>query len=671
MRPVWRPVWRWSLPNSRERVCGWCGVAMLASSCASSSGGAAAVSVPRPLQETLVPTPEDLLIAQSIEPVPVEVLAKQYGIEDGEFLSYGPYKAKVSLSVLDRLQDAPNGRYVCVAGITPTPLGEGKSTTTVGLCQALGAHLGKKVFCNVRQPSMGPTFGIKGGAAGGGYSQIIPMEEFNLHLTGDIHAVGCANNLLAAAIDTRMFHENTQSDAALYGRLVPKIKGKREFTPVMLKRLQKLNIDKTDPDSLTPEEISEFVRLDIDPDTITWRRVVDVNDRFLRSITIGQGDAEQNQTRETGFAITVSSECMAVLALANDLTDMRERLGNMVIGSSRKGQPITADDLGVGGALTVLMKDAIMPTLMQTLEGTPVFVHAGPFANIAHGNSSIIADRIALKLVGEDGFVVTEAGFGADIGGEKFMDIKCRTSGLVPNCVVIVASIRALKTHSSPNGIDLSQVSTENVEAVRSGCCNVVRHVHNMQKFGVPVVVAVNRFASDTEAEIEAVKEIVEETGAYCVMADHFSKGGAGAADLAAVVERACLDSKPENFKFLYPLDMPLREKIETIAKELYGASGIELSERAQAKLERYEEQGFRNLPICMSKTPLSFSHDPEVKGAPENFTLPIRDVYASVGAGFIYPLVGSVMTMPGLPTRPAYYNIDIDTKTGKITGLS
>jgi methylenetetrahydrofolate dehydrogenase (NADP+)/methenyltetrahydrofolate cyclohydrolase/formyltetrahydrofolate synthetase len=398
--------------------------------------------------------PSDIEIAMAQTPKPVKNIGKELGLLSKELELYGEYKAKVSLSVLDRLCDHPNGKYVVVTGITPTPLGEGKSTTTIGLVQALGAHLKVPAIACVRQPSQGPTFGIKGGAAGGGYSQVIPMDEFNLHLTGDIHAVVAANNLLAAAIDARMFHESTQSDKALYERLTPPKNGVRTFSPVMLKRLQKLGITKNDPNELTPEEYTLFARLDIDPETITWQRVIDTNDRFLRKITVGQGIAEKGHTRETGFDIAVASEVMAVLALTTDIKDMRRRLGNMVVASNKRGEPVTADDIGVGGALTVLLKDSIKPNLMQTLEGTPVFVHAGPFANIAHGNSSILADKIALKLTGSNdansptGYVVTEAGFGADIGMEKFFDIKCRYSGLVPNAIVLVATVKALKSNT-------------------------------------------------------------------------------------------------------------------------------------------------------------------------------------------------------------------------------
>ncbi|GIL68174.1 hypothetical protein Vafri_21431, partial [Volvox africanus] len=490
----------------------------------------------KPLLPVKQPVPSDIEIAQSVEPVHISKIAEAVGLQPDEYDLYGTHKAKVKLSVRDRLAGNPDGKYVVVAGITPTPLGEGKSTTTIGLCQALGAYLKKKVLTCVRQPSQGPTFGIKGGAAGGGYSQVIPMEEMNLHLTGDIHAITAANNLLAAAIDVRMFHEGNQTDEALFNRLCPADKqGKRKFASVMSRRLAKLGIDKTDPEELTSEERREFARLDIDPASITWRRVIDTNDRFLRSITVGQGPEEKGATRSTGFDITVSSEIMAVLALATDLADMRERLGRMVVGNDTKGRPVTADDLGVGGALTVLMKDAILPTLMQTLEQTPVLVHAGPFANIAHGNSSVVADQIGLKLVGEDGFVVTEAGFGADIGMEKFMNIKCRASGLTPDCVVLVATVRALKMHGGGPPVVAGtplhhDYTTENVPLVTDGCCNLARHIENARKYGVPVVVAINRFASDTDAELHAIKEAALAAGASdAVICAHHGLGGAGA----------------------------------------------------------------------------------------------------------------------------------------------
>jgi len=620
------------------------------------------------------PVPSDIEIAQSVEPVPINKVAAEIGILPEELDLYGTDKAKVHLSIRDRLKDVPNGKYIDVTAITPTPLGEGKTTTTVGLSQALGAYLNKKVMTCIRQPSLGPTFGIKGGAAGGGYSQIIPMEEFNLHLTGDMHAVTAANNLLAAAIDTRMLHEGNQSDEKLFNHLCPPAKdGSRKFSKVMLRRLEKLGINKTDPNELTDEERSCFVRLNIDPNSITWRRITDTNDRYLRGITIGEGPKE-NHPRKTGFDITPASEIMAILALTTDLKDMRERFGRVVIGTNKAGETITADDLGVGGALTVLMKDAIKPNLMQTLEGTPAFVHAGPFANIAHGNSSIIADQIALKLVGSDGYVITESGFGADIGMEKFFDIKCRYSNLTPNAVVLVATIRALKMHGGGPKVVAGQplapeYTEENLELLEKGCCNMVKHIKNAVSFGVPVVVAVNRFTSDTDAEIELVRKIAKEAGAEdAIMSNHWAEGGAGAVDLAKAVMKAC--EKPTNFNYLYPLDMSIKEKIETIAKKLYGAGGVEYSPQAEQQIKLYTEAGFDKLPICMAKTHLSLSHDPALKGEPKGFTVPVREIRASVGAGFLYPLLGEMMTMPGLPTRPAFYDVDLNLETGKIEGL-
>jgi formyltetrahydrofolate synthetase len=628
------------------------------------------------LSNLLTPVPSDIEIAQAATPLPITQIAAEAGILPDELETYGKSKAKVHLSVRDRLKDAPNGKYIVVTAITPTPLGEGKTTTTVGLSQALGAHLGKKVFTNIRQPSQGPTFGIKGGAAGGGYSQIVPMEEFNLHLTGDIHAIIAANNLLAAAIDARMLHESTADDAALFDRLAPAAKdGKRRFSAVMLRRLKKLGIEKTDPNALTPEERSRFARLDIDPATITWRRVLDTNDRMLRQITVGQGPEEKGATRVTGFDIAVASEIMAILALTTSLTDMKERFSRMVIGSSRAGEPVTADDIGVTGALMVLMKDAIMPNLMQTIEGTPAFVHAGPFANIAHGNSSIVADQIALKLAGADGYVLTEAGFGADMGMEKFFNIKCRYSGLTPDCVVLVATIRALKMHGGgPKvvaGKPLAQEYTrENLDLLEKGCSNLVRHIGNARNFGIPVVVAVNRFKDDTEAEVQLVRALAKAAGAEdAVVSNHWAEGGAGAVDLAQAVVAAC--QKPSKFKFLYPLEMSIKDKIETIVHEMYGGTGVEYSPQAEKQIEVYTRQGFDKLPICMAKTHLSISHDPNLKGAPSGFTVPVRDIRASVGAGFIYPLLGTMATMPGLSTRPGYYDIDLDTETGRIIGLS
>jgi formyltetrahydrofolate synthetase len=632
--------------------------------------------MPHKLSNLLNPVPSDLEIAQAATPVPIDRIAAESGILPGELELYGKNKAKVHLSIRDRLKDGPNGKYIVVTAITPTPLGEGKTTTTVGLSQAFGAHLGKKVFTCIRQPSQGPTFGIKGGAAGGGYSQIIPMEEFNLHLTGDIHAIIAANNLLAAAIDTRMFHERGAKDEALFDRLCPAANdGSRRFTAVMLRRLRKLGIDKTDPNSLTPEERSRFARLDIDPDSITWRRVVDTNDRMLRQITIGQGPEEKGAERVTGFDMAVASEIMAVLALTTSLGDMRERLGRMVIGSNHAGEAITADDLGVGGALTVLMKDAILPNLMQTIEGTPAFVHAGPFANIAHGNSSIVADQLALKLAGKDGCVLTEAGFGADMGMEKFFNIKCRYSGLTPDCVVLVATIRALKMHGGGPKVVAGQPLAhayleENLDLLERGCSNLAKMIANARAFGIPVVVAVNKFKTDSAAEIDLVKRLAVEAGAEdAVLSDHWAQGGAGAVDLAKAVAAAC--EKPHHFRFLYPLEMSIKDKIETIVREMYGGSGVEYSPEAEKKIELYTRQGFGKLPICMAKTHLSLSHDPNLKGAPTGFTVPVRDIRASVGAGFLYPLLGTMSTMPGLSTRPGYYEIDLDVETGRVIGLS
>ncbi|TKA50619.1 C-1-tetrahydrofolate synthase, cytoplasmic [Cryomyces minteri] len=629
------------------------------------------------------PVPSDIAVSRAQHPKPITRLADEIGIAPHELEPYGAYKAKVDLTLLKRLEHRRNGRYVLVAGITPTPLGEGKSTTTMGLTQALSGHLGRVSFANVRQPSQGPTFGIKGGAAGGGYSQVIPMDEFNLHLTGDIHAITAANNLLAAAIETRIFHENTQKDGPLYKRLVPAKKGKRAFVPVMFRRLKKLGIDKTNPDDLTEDEIHRFARLDIDPETITWRRVLDVNDRHLRGITVGQAPTEKGQTRETGFDISVASECMAVLALSNDLSDMRERLGRMVVASSRSGDPVTADDIGAGGALTALMRDAIKPNLMQTLEGTPVFVHAGPFANISIGASSVLADKLALKLAGTEpdedhnektGFVVTEAGFDFTMGGERFFNIKCRSSGLVPDVVVIVATVRALKVHGGgpeiSAGAQLPEVyRTENVEILRKGCVNLKKHIQNAKHFGVPVVVAINKFETDTEAEVEALREEAIAAGAEdAIAANHWAEGGKGAIDLAKGVMTA--SAKDKDFKLLYDLEGSVQERIEKIGKIMYGAEKVEFSELAQKKVDMYTKQGLGNLPICIAKTQYSLSHDPALKGAPTGFTVPIRDVRMAAGAGYLYALAADIQTIPGLPTAPGYLNVDVDVETGEIDGL-
>jgi formyltetrahydrofolate synthetase len=619
----------------------------------------------------LSPVPSDIEIAQAGKLKPILQIAAEAGLKPDELELFGPYKAKVHLDVRERLAKRPNGKYIDVTAITPTPLGEGKSTTMVGLSQALGAHLGKRVFTCIRQPSQGPTFGIKGGAAGGGYSQVVPMEDFNLHLTGDIHAITAAHNLLAAAIDARMLHERAQPDD---DKLAKAMTDNGRFTDWQRKRLARLGLKAETLADLSTEDKRRMFRLDIDPNSLTWQRVMDINDRLLRRIQIGLGDEEKGNERLTGFDITVASEIMAILALTTGLADMRERLGRMVFGTNTRGEALTAEDLGVAGALTVLMKDAIMPNLMQTLEGTPAFVHAGPFANIAHGNSSIVADQIALKLVGEDGFVVTESGFGADIGMEKFMDIKCRTSGLIPDVVVIVATIRALKMHGGgPKvvaGRPLDKAYTEeNLPLLEAGMSNLVRHIHNAKRFGVPVVVAVNSFKYDTEAEIKLVQKFAVEAGAEgAYKCTHWMHGGKGALELAEAVVAA--SKKPKDFKFLYPLDIPIKQKIETIAKEIYGAAGVEFSPEAEAKVELYTRLGFDKLPICMAKTHLSFTDKPEIKGAPSGFMLPIRDIRASVGAGFLYPLVGAMRTMPGLPTRPVFFDYDLDLETGKVKGL-
>ena len=544
------------------------------------------------------PVPSDIAISRAQHPKPITMVADEVGIAAHELESYGASKAKVDLTLLRRLNHRRNGRYVLVTGITPTPLGEGKSTTTVGLTQALAGHLDRIAFANVRQPSQGPTFGIKGGAAGGGFSQVIPMDEFNLHLTGDIHAISAANNLLAAAIETRMFHESTQKDGPLYKRLVPTTKGRREFKPIMFRRLKKLGISKTNPNELTEDEIHRFARLDIDPETITWRRVLDVNDRHLRGITIGTAPTEKGLTRETSFDISVASECMAILALSNDLGDMRERLGRMVVATSKNGDPVTCDDVGVGGALAALMKDAIKPNLMQTLEGTPVFVHAGPFANISIGASSVLADKLALKLAGTEadeihtekaGFVVTEAGFDFTMGGERFFNIKCRSSGLVPDVVVVVATVRALKVHGGgpeiTPGAALHEVyRTENVDILRKGCVNLRKHISNAREYGIPVVVAINKFETDTDAEIAVIKEEALAAGAIdAIPANHWAEGGQGAVELAKGVITA--SSKEKDFKLLYDLEGSVQERIEKIGKTMYGAEKVEFSELAQKKV--------------------------------------------------------------------------------------
>ncbi len=564
--------------------------------------------------------PSDLDIARSVTPRPIRDIAAELGIADAELELYGPTKAKVTLDAITRLEaERPRGKYVVVTAITPTPLGEGKSTTTVGLAQGLN-RIGRRASVNIRQPSLGPVFGIKGGAAGGGYSQVIPMEDFNLHLTGDVHAIGAAHNLAGAFIDNSLHHKNP---------------------------------------------------LGIDPHGILWPRVLDISDRALRHVVIGLGGREDGVPRETEFVITVASEVMAVLALATDLFDLRARLGRMVLATRTDGTAVTAEDLGVPGAMTVLHRDAIKPNLLQTLEGGPAFVHCGPFGNIAHGNNSIIADRLALVT---NDIVCTEAGFGADMGAEKFFDIKCRASGLKPDAAVVVATIRALKMHGGVGKIVAGKpldpaLLEENVEAVRTGAANLAAHIEIVRRFGIPAVVAINAFPTDTPAEVEAVREVALAAGASdAVLATHFVDGGNGATALAEAVWAAA-SSGTADFRLLYPDEAPLGEKILTIVKEIYGGDGIELLPAARKQLKQYEDLGYGHLPVCMAKTQYSISSDPALKGRPSGFTVPIREIRLSAGAGFITPICGDMRTMPGLPSKPGGENIDIDAD-GNVVGL-
>ncbi|AET41204.1 trifunctional formate-tetrahydrofolate ligase/methenyltetrahydrofolate cyclohydrolase/methylenetetrahydrofolate dehydrogenase ADE3 Ecym_7378 [Eremothecium cymbalariae DBVPG len=642
----------------------------------------------KPLSLNLLkPVPSDFEISRAQKPKKITTIAQEAGILPSELELYGDAKAKVKLDLLKRLGHRENGKYVLVAGITPTPLGEGKSTTTVGLVQALAAHLNKIAFANVRQPSMGPTFGIKGGAAGGGYSQVIPMDEFNLHVTGDIHAISMANNLLAAAIDTRMFHESTQKDAALYKRLVPAKSGIRKFTPCMLRRLKKLGIEKTNPDDLTAEEITKFARLDIEPESITWKRVVDCNDRFLRGINIGEAPTERGFTRKTGFDISVASECMAILALSNSLEDLRERLGKIVVATSKNGVPITCEDIGCAGAMTALMKDAIKPNIMQTLEGTPVFVHAGPFANISIGANSVLADKMALKLAGVDpslsddekrekhGKFVTEAGFDFTMGGERFLNIKCRSSGLIPDVVVIVATVRALKVHGGGTEVKTgaplpAEYLNEDIELTTKGCANLAKHISNVRAYGLPVVVAINRMSSDTELEHQIIRQESIKAGAVdAIVSNHWEEGGKGAVALAEGVIKAA-ELPHHDFQFLYKTEgSSIEDKIGSIAKVMYGAEGVEFSPEAQRKVDLYTKQGFCNLPICIAKTQYSLSHDANLKGVPTGFKFPVRDIKASIGAGYLYALAAEMQTIPGLPTHCGFMNIELNDD-GEIDGM-
>jgi len=560
----------------------------------------------------------DLEIAQRVRLKPIIEIAATLGIEDDEVELYGKYKAKIALSIIKRLGGRPHGKYVDVTAITPTPLGEGKTTTTIGLSMALN-RIGCRTIAAIRQPSLGPVFGIKGGAAGGGYAQVVPMEDVNLHLTGDVHAISLAHNLLAAMIDNSITHGNP---------------------------------------------------LRIDPLTITWPRVVDVNDRALRKIVIGLGGRENGQPRESGFDIAVASEVMAILGLTTSLKDLRQRLGKVVVGLNGAGGAVTAEDLKTAGAMAVLLRDAIKPTLLQTTENTPVFMHAGPFANIAHGNSSIIADLIGLKAAD---CVVTESGFGADMGMEKFMNIKCRYAGLTPDAVVMVCTVRALKMHSGRFRVVAGKpldpaLTRENLKAVEDGSANLEKQIENARLFGVPVIVAINAFGTDTDAEIELIRQRSLAAGAEgAYRSDVWAKGGAGADELAAAVLTAA--EKPKQFRFLYELDRPIKEKIEAIATKIYGADGVDYSPAAEQQIEKYTNLGYGGLPICMAKTHLSISHDPALKGRPRGFRVPIREVRASMGAGFLYPLLGEMRTMPGLPSEPNAWKIDLD-EDGNVVGL-
>lgn len=563
--------------------------------------------------------PDDLEIAKGADVKPLAEIAAGMGIGSDLLEPYGRGVAKISLDAVEALADRPKAKYVLVSAITPTPLGEGKTTTTVGLGQGFG-HIGKKATIAIRQPSMGPTFGIKGGAAGGGYSQVVPMELLNLHLTGDMHAVTAAHNLLAAMIDNHV-HQN-----------------------------------------------DDF--FNTDRHSITWRRVLDVNDRVLRNIVVGLGTRPDGVIRQTGFDITAASEVMAILALSTSLQDMRGRMGRIVIGQDTEGKPITAEHLQAAGAMTVIMREAIKPNLMQTLENTPALVHAGPFGNIAHGNSSVVADLIGIR--GGD-YLVTEAGFGADMGAERFFNIKCRTSGLEPDAAVLVATVRALKTHSGRFKVVAGRplpedLLAENPDDVLAGADNLRKQVENLRVHGVSPVVCINAFPTDHPSEHAAIREVAESLGARVAVSTHFTDGGAGAAELAEAVAEAA--GEKSDFRFLYPNDASLREKVETVAAKVYGAAGVDYDLAAQRQIDQYENNGFGNLPVCIAKTHLSISSDPSLKGAPTGWRLPVREVRASVGAGFIYPICGDMRTMPGLSSSPAARRIDID-ENGDIVGLS
>ncbi|TCK22939.1 formate--tetrahydrofolate ligase [Pseudonocardia endophytica] len=560
---------------------------------------------------------DDLQIAKSASLIPPADVAAAMGLDPALLEPYGTDVAKVRLDAVAAMADRPKAKYVIVSAITPTPLGEGKTTTTVGLGQALN-RTGRKATIAIRQPSMGPTFGIKGGAAGGGYSQVVPMEKLNLHLTGDFHAVTSAHNMLSAVLDNHLYQGNAAQLA---------------------------------------------------PHSITWRRVLDINERALRNVVTGLGGRMDGIPRESGFDISSASEVMAILALATSLTDLRERLGRIVVGYTGEGKPVTAEDIQGAGAMAVLLKDALMPNLLQTLENTPALVHAGPFGNIAHGNSSVVADQIGIRT-GE--YLVTEAGFGADMGAERFFNIKCRTSGLAPDAAVVVATVRALKAHSDKYTIVAGkplpeELLTENPDDVRAGAANLRKQVENMRRHGVSPVVAINAFPTDFDSEHRAIAEIAEELGARSAVCTHFADGGAGATDLADAVAEAA--AEPSEFRLLYPDEMPLREKIETVAREIYGADGVDYTGPAAKQLDSYEANGFGTLPVCIAKTHLSISSDPTLKGAPTGWRLPVREVRASVGAGFVYPICGDMRTMPGLGANPAAHRIDID-ENGETVGL-
>ena len=562
--------------------------------------------------------PKNLEVARQAKLAPLEDIAASIGIGKHLLEPYGEGVAKIKLDAIEELEDRPRAKYVVVSAITPTPLGEGKTTTTVGLGQAF-KQIGKTATVAVRQASMGPVFGIKGGAAGGGYSQVVPMEMLNLHLTGDIHAVTAANNLLAAMVDNHIHHHD------------------------------------------------DFFH--VDRHSVTWRRVMDVNDRALRNIITGLGPRADGVPRETGFDITAASEVMAILALATSLQDLRGRLGRIVIGNDTDGNPIMAEDLKAAGAMAVIMKEAIKPNLMQTLENTPALVHAGPFGNIATGNSSIVADLIGIR--GSD-YLVTEAGFGADMGAERFFNIKCRNSGLKPDAAVLVATVRALKVHSGRYEVKAGQplpeeMLVENPGDVHAGADNLRKQIENIRLHGVSPVVAVNSFPTDYDSEHDAIREVAEEMGARVAICNHFSEGGKGAVELAEAVAEAA--EEPTEFHFLYPEEASLKEKIKAIATKVYGADGVEYDLTASRQLDSYEKNGFGNLPICMAKTHLSISSDPSLRGAPKGWTLPVRQARASVGAGFIYPICGDMRTMPGLSIHPAAHDIDID-EDGQIVGL-